>query len=119
MPVDGFRDHVATDGSLLGVAGPWWKCGWTVVQLGHDEEMGVRGGQSSQPSSVSSERWIVPPQLMWITKGSSMGLGEENCSALAQKRSSPMGMSVPLQIWCWPHQISSDGVRAQTASSRL
>ena len=21
--------------------------------------------------------------------------------------------AVPLQIWCWPHQISSDGVRAQ------
>ena len=32
---------------------------------------------------------------------------------------SPMGVSVPLQIWCWPHQISSDGVRAQTASPRL
>ena len=85
MRVDGFRDHVATDGSLPGVAGPWCACGWTVVQLGHDEETGVRGGQSSQPSSVSSEGWIVPPQLMWITKGSSMGLEEENCSALAQK----------------------------------
>ena len=27
MPVDGFRDHVATDGSLLRVAGPWCACG--------------------------------------------------------------------------------------------
>ena len=29
------RDHVATDGSLLAVAGKWSACGWSVVQHDH------------------------------------------------------------------------------------
>ena len=33
LPAEGFRDHVATDGSLLAVAGKWSACGWSVVQL--------------------------------------------------------------------------------------
>ena len=40
MPAEGFKGHVATDGSLLGNAGKWRACGWTVVQLDYDEEMG-------------------------------------------------------------------------------
>ena len=32
--------HVATDGSLLGRAGKWRACGWPVVQLDYDEEVG-------------------------------------------------------------------------------
>ena len=32
-------DYVTTDGSLLGRAGKWRGCGWTVVQLDYDEEM--------------------------------------------------------------------------------
>ena len=39
MPVDGFRDHVATDGTLLGFSGTWGACGWW--QLAHDEEHGL------------------------------------------------------------------------------
>ena len=39
MPMEGFRDHVATDGSLLGKAGKWRACGWAVVHLDYDEEM--------------------------------------------------------------------------------
>ena len=35
-----FTGHVATDGSLLGRAGKWGACGWAVVQLDYDEEMG-------------------------------------------------------------------------------
>ena len=34
MPVEGFRHHVATDGTL------WSACGWSAAQLRHDEEMG-------------------------------------------------------------------------------
>ena len=34
FPGEGFRDHVTTDGSLLGVPGKWCACGWSVVQLG-------------------------------------------------------------------------------------
>ena len=39
MPIEGFKDHVATDGSLLGKAGKWRACGWAVVQSDYDEEM--------------------------------------------------------------------------------
>ena len=39
MPVEGLGNHVATDGSLLGVRCRWCACGWSVVQLDHDEVM--------------------------------------------------------------------------------
>ena len=49
IPVEGFQNHVTTDGSLLGVSGKWGACGWSVVQLDHDEEMGPMG---------CTERWM-------------------------------------------------------------
>ena len=39
MPAEGVKGHVATDGSLLGTAGKWGACGWSVVQLDFDEEL--------------------------------------------------------------------------------
>ena len=44
IPAEGFKDHVATDGSLLGVAGKRRACGWAVVQLDYDEAMGPLHG---------------------------------------------------------------------------
>ena len=45
MSAEGFRVHVTTDGSLLGVPGKWCPCGWLVVQLDHDDdEMGPMHG---------------------------------------------------------------------------
>ena len=44
FPAEGFRDHVTIGGSLLGVSGRWNACGWSVVQLDHDEEMGPMHG---------------------------------------------------------------------------
>ena len=44
MPVEAFRNHVATDGSLLGFSGMWTACGWSVMCLHHDEEMGPMHG---------------------------------------------------------------------------
>ena len=44
MSADGFKGHVATDGSLLGSAGKWRACRWAVVQLDYDEEMGLLHG---------------------------------------------------------------------------
>ena len=44
MSVEGFRNHVTTDGSLLGVSVRWSACGWSVVQLDHDEELGPMHG---------------------------------------------------------------------------
>ena len=38
MPAEGFKGHVATDGSLLVIAGKWRACGWLVVQLDRDGE---------------------------------------------------------------------------------
>ena len=39
MPAEGFKGHVATDGSLLGTVGKWKACCWAVVQMDYDEEM--------------------------------------------------------------------------------
>ena len=44
LPAEGFKGHVATDGSLLGHAGKWEACGWAVVQLDYDEEMALAWG---------------------------------------------------------------------------
>ena len=44
MSADGVRDHVTTDGCLLGVPGKWRACGWSVGQLDHDEEVGAMHG---------------------------------------------------------------------------
>ena len=44
MPAECFKGHVATDGSLLGNDGKWEACGWAVVQLDYDEEMGPLHG---------------------------------------------------------------------------
>ena len=44
IPVEGFWKHGVTDGSLLGVSGKWSACGWSVVQVDQDEEMGPMHG---------------------------------------------------------------------------
>ena len=44
MPVQGFLNHVAADGSLLGVSVKWSARGWSVVHLDRDEEMGPNHG---------------------------------------------------------------------------
>ena len=44
MPVEGFKGHVATDGSFLGTDGKCGACGWSVVQLEFDEELGLLHG---------------------------------------------------------------------------
>ena len=62
MPVEGFRNHVVTDGSLLGVSGRWSACGWSVVQLDHDEEMGpMRGMHGTLDAEV--QRTIKKAEL--------------------------------------------------------
>ena len=52
MTVEGFKGHVATDGSLLGNSGKWRACGWAVVQMDHDEEMvplhGMNGSMETE-----------------------------------------------------------------------
>ena len=62
MPAEGFKGHVATDGSLLGNAGKRRACGWAVVQMDYDEEMDQHGicmaqwRQNSRFSALSRGR---------------------------------------------------------------
>ena len=44
MPAQGFKGHVATDGSMLCTAGKWRARGWSVVQLNYDEDLGPLHG---------------------------------------------------------------------------
>ena len=59
MPAEGFKGHDATDGSLLGSAGKWRACGWAVVQLDYDAEMGpLRGMYGSMEAEYEVQRTI-------------------------------------------------------------
>ena len=63
MPAEGFKSHVATDGSLLGTAGKWRACGWSVVQL-DDEELGlIHGMYGSTEAEFEVQRTIKGTHL--------------------------------------------------------
>ena len=62
MPVEGFKSHVATDGSLLGKTGKWGACGW--VQLDYDEEMGsLYGMYVSMEAELEIQRTTKKAEL--------------------------------------------------------
>ena len=64
MPAEGFKGHVATDSSLLGAAGKWRACGWAVVQLDYDEEMGpLHGMYGSMEAEYEVQRTIKGAEL--------------------------------------------------------
>ena len=64
MPAEGFKGHVATDGSLLGNAGKWRACGWAVVQLDYDEEMGpLYEMYGSVEAEYEVQRTIKRPEM--------------------------------------------------------
>ena len=64
MPAEGFKGHVATDGSLLGNAGNWRACGWAVVQLDCDEEMRPLSGMNgSMEAEYDVQRTIKRAEL--------------------------------------------------------
>ena len=80
IPAEGFKGHVATDGSLLGTAGKWGACGLLVVQLDYDEELGPLHGMSgSTEAELQVQRTIKRAELkcMSTTKASLTGYGEE------------------------------------------
>ena len=52
MAAEGFKGHVATDGSLLWNAGNWRACGWAVVQLDCGEELGLLHGMYFSTEAV-------------------------------------------------------------------
>ena len=64
MAAEGFKDNVATDGSLLGNSGKWWACGWAVVQLDFDEEMEpLHGMYGSMEAELDVQRTIKRAEL--------------------------------------------------------
>ena len=64
MPAEGFKGHVATDGSLLGEARWWRGCGWAVVQLDYDEEMEpLHGMYGSVEAEFEVQRTIMRSEL--------------------------------------------------------
>ena len=98
MPAGGVRNHVPIDGFLLGVSGKWGACGWSVVQLDHDHEMGpMHGMYGTLDAELDVQRTIrrgeltaflcllrkaVGPTLLYVdNKGIVYGLwrGEMRC----------------------------------------
>ena len=64
MPAGGFRNLVATGGFLLGVSGKWSACGWSVVQLDHDQEVGPMHGMcGTLDAELDVERTINRAEL--------------------------------------------------------
>ena len=64
MPAEGFKGHVATDGSLLCTVGKWGACGWAVVQLDYDEEMvPLHGMYGSMEAEFEVQRTIKRTEL--------------------------------------------------------
>ena len=81
MAAEGFKGHVATDGSLLWNAGKWRACGWAVVQLDCDEELGLLHGMYFSTEAVLEvpghhrkggvDTFLAPPQnSMWTHQDS-------------------------------------------------
>ena len=80
---------MATDGSLLGAAGKWGACGWAVVQLDCDDEVGLLHGMcGSMGAEFQVQRTIKraeltaftcllrkvdPSRSMWTTREQLMG----------------------------------------------
>ena len=64
MPAESFKSHATTDGSLQGKAGKWGACGWAVVQLDYDEEMGpLHGMCGSMEAECELQRTIKRAEL--------------------------------------------------------
>ena len=64
MPAEGFKGHVATVSYLLGTAGMSGACGWSVVQLDSDEELGpLHGMYGSMEVELEVQRIIKRAEL--------------------------------------------------------
>ena len=64
MPTEEFKGHVATDGSELGRAGKWGACGWSVVHLDYDEELGpLHGMCGSMEAGFEVQRTIKRAEM--------------------------------------------------------
>ena len=124
IPVEGFWNHVATEGSLFRVSGKWSACGWSVVQMKHDEEMrpmhGMYGTQDAELEVRCTmkraeltaflclfRRGIRPATVHVDKKGIIDGLwrGEMRCTG-------PRAKDADLWILIWEefHRVHQEGV---------
>ena len=118
MPSEGFKGHVATDGSLLGSAGKWRACRWAVVQLDYDEEMGpLHGMYGSMEAALEVQRTnnradltaflcllkkVTGPIKVHVdNKGIIDGLwrGERECSRNEKRCTQPCSMHCLVEEW--------------------
>ena len=90
MPAEGFKGHVATDGSHFGTAGKWSARGWSVVQMDYDEELGLLHGMYGSMEAAlevqrtikraeqrhSQKKYWTHQKCMSTTKELLMGCGE-------------------------------------------
>ena len=59
-----YRNHVTIGGSLSGVPGKWGACGWSLVQLDHDEELGpMHGMYGTLDAEFAVQRTIKRAEL--------------------------------------------------------
>ena len=64
MPAEGFKGQVVTDGFLLGNDGKWGACGWALVQMDYDEEMGpLHGMYGSTEAEFEVQRTVKRAEL--------------------------------------------------------
>ena len=64
FPAEGFKGHVAPDGSLLGTAGKWGACGWSVVQLDCVADLGpLHGKYGPMEAEFEVQRTIKTAEL--------------------------------------------------------
>ena len=113
--VSGFKGHVATDGSLLGTAGKWGACGWTVVQLDYDEEMEpLHGMYGSMEAEHEVQRTIKRAELtaFLYNKGKIDGLrkGEKEC---IEPRAGDADLW--MNIWEELHELVNRGIFVEVA----
>ena len=124
MTVEGFKGHVAIDGSLLGKTGKWGACGWAVVQPDYDEEMGlVHGVCGSADTELEVQRTIKRAELTaflclfkksyWANQGPllttrelSMDYENEKVSVFSQEREM---LVLRIQTWEELHGLAERG----------
>ena len=106
MPAEGSKGHVATDGSLLGNDGKWEACGWAVVQLDYDEEMGPSYGM------YGFRKVSGPIKVQVDNKGIIDGLrkGEKECIKPKAGHT-----NLWIKIWEELHELVKRGILVEVA----
>ena len=125
MPAEGFKGHVATDGSLLGNAGKWRACGWAVLQLDCDEEIGpLRGMYGSMEVQRTIKRAELTASLCLLRKVCGpMKVHVDNKGIIDGLRKGEKEGIKPgvgdadlwIKIWEQPHELVKGGMLVEVA----